>query len=64
VDKHLESVIDKAGRIDISFDAIGIADKDVVVRNNIHPIKEQSVGKDDAFAQQTVNNGDGTITGF
>src|SRR5262249_231666 len=24
VDKHLQSVIDKAGRIDISFDAIGI----------------------------------------
>jgi NAD(P)-dependent dehydrogenase (short-subunit alcohol dehydrogenase family) len=30
VDKHLQSVIDKAGRIDISFNAIGIADKDVV----------------------------------
>jgi NAD(P)-dependent dehydrogenase (short-subunit alcohol dehydrogenase family) len=30
VDKHLQSVIDKAGRVDISFNAIGIADKDVV----------------------------------
>jgi NAD(P)-dependent dehydrogenase (short-subunit alcohol dehydrogenase family) len=30
VDNHLQSVIDKAGRIDISFNAIGIADKDVV----------------------------------
>jgi len=30
MDKHLQSVIDKAGRIDISFNAIGIADKDVV----------------------------------
>jgi NAD(P)-dependent dehydrogenase (short-subunit alcohol dehydrogenase family) len=30
LDKHLESVIDKADRVDISFNAIGIADKDVV----------------------------------
>jgi len=30
VDKHLQSVIDKAGRVDISFNAIGIAAKDVV----------------------------------
>src|SRR5260370_40150879 len=30
IDKHLQSVIEKAGRIDISFNAIGIADKDVV----------------------------------
>src|SRR5215813_8817306 len=30
VDKHLQFVIDKAGRVDISFNAIGIADKDVV----------------------------------
>ena len=30
IDKHLQSVIDKLGRIDISFNAIGIADKDVV----------------------------------
>jgi NAD(P)-dependent dehydrogenase (short-subunit alcohol dehydrogenase family) len=30
VDRHLQFVIDKAGRVDISFNAIGIADKDVV----------------------------------
>jgi NAD(P)-dependent dehydrogenase (short-subunit alcohol dehydrogenase family) len=30
VDKHLQAVIDKAGRVDISFNAIGIAGKDVV----------------------------------
>src|SRR5215469_4199265 len=30
IDKHLQSVIDKAGRVDISFNAIGIPDKDVV----------------------------------
>src|SRR5215510_7147216 len=30
VDKHLQSVIDKAGRVDISFNAIGIPDKEVV----------------------------------
>jgi NAD(P)-dependent dehydrogenase (short-subunit alcohol dehydrogenase family) len=30
VDKHLESVIDKAGRVDISFNAIGIPDTDIV----------------------------------
>jgi NAD(P)-dependent dehydrogenase (short-subunit alcohol dehydrogenase family) len=30
VDKHLQSVIDKADRVDISFNAIGIQDKDVV----------------------------------
>src|SRR5215468_12554307 len=30
VDKHPQSVIDKAGRVDISFNAIGIPDKDVV----------------------------------
>jgi NAD(P)-dependent dehydrogenase (short-subunit alcohol dehydrogenase family) len=27
VDKHLQSVIDKAGRVDISFNAIGIPDE-------------------------------------
>src|SRR5262249_28092986 len=30
VDKHVQFVIDRAGRLDISFNAIGIADKDVV----------------------------------
>lgn len=30
VDKHLQLVIDKAGRVDISFNAIGIPDTDVV----------------------------------
>ena len=30
VDKHLQSVIDKAGRVDISFNAIGIPDREVV----------------------------------
>jgi NAD(P)-dependent dehydrogenase (short-subunit alcohol dehydrogenase family) len=30
LDEHLQSVIDKAGRVDISFNAIGIPDKDVV----------------------------------
>jgi NAD(P)-dependent dehydrogenase (short-subunit alcohol dehydrogenase family) len=30
VDKHLQSVIDKAGRADISCNAIGIPDKDIV----------------------------------
>jgi NAD(P)-dependent dehydrogenase (short-subunit alcohol dehydrogenase family) len=30
VDKHLQSVIDKAGRIDISFNAIGIPDADIL----------------------------------
>ena len=30
VDRHLEAVIDKAGRVDVSFNAIGIPDKDVV----------------------------------
>jgi NAD(P)-dependent dehydrogenase (short-subunit alcohol dehydrogenase family) len=30
VDKHLQSVIDESGRIDISFNAIGFADKEVV----------------------------------
>jgi NAD(P)-dependent dehydrogenase (short-subunit alcohol dehydrogenase family) len=30
VDKHLQSVIDKAGRVDISFNAIGIPDANVV----------------------------------
>ena len=30
VDKHLQSVIDSAGRVDISFNAIGIPDTDVV----------------------------------
>jgi NAD(P)-dependent dehydrogenase (short-subunit alcohol dehydrogenase family) len=30
VDKHLQSVIDKAGRVDISFNAIGIPDTDIV----------------------------------
>jgi NAD(P)-dependent dehydrogenase (short-subunit alcohol dehydrogenase family) len=30
VDKHLQSVIDKAGRVDISFNAVGIPDVNVV----------------------------------
>jgi NAD(P)-dependent dehydrogenase (short-subunit alcohol dehydrogenase family) len=30
VDKHLQSVIDKAGRVDISFNAIGIPDADIL----------------------------------
>jgi NAD(P)-dependent dehydrogenase (short-subunit alcohol dehydrogenase family) len=30
VDKHLQSVIDKAGRIDISFNAVGIPDTNIV----------------------------------
>src|SRR5262245_38414243 len=30
VDEHLQSVIDKTGRVDISFNAIGIPDTDVV----------------------------------
>src|SRR5688572_21128416 len=30
VDKHLQSVIDKAGRIDISFNAVGIPDAKIV----------------------------------
>jgi NAD(P)-dependent dehydrogenase (short-subunit alcohol dehydrogenase family) len=30
VDEHLQSLIDKAGRIDISFNAIGIPDREVV----------------------------------
>jgi len=30
VDKHLQSVIDKAGRVDISFNAVGIPDKDIL----------------------------------
>jgi NAD(P)-dependent dehydrogenase (short-subunit alcohol dehydrogenase family) len=30
VDRHLNAVIDKAGRVDISFDAIGIPDPDIV----------------------------------
>ncbi len=30
IDRHLQSVIDKVGRIDISFNAIGIPDRDVV----------------------------------
>jgi len=30
VDKHLKSVIDKAGRVDISFNAIGVPTEDVV----------------------------------
>jgi NAD(P)-dependent dehydrogenase (short-subunit alcohol dehydrogenase family) len=30
VDAHLQSVIDKAGRVDISFNAIGIPDREVV----------------------------------
>jgi NAD(P)-dependent dehydrogenase (short-subunit alcohol dehydrogenase family) len=30
VDEHLQSVIDKAGRIDISFNAVGIPDADIV----------------------------------
>src|SRR5262245_12238868 len=30
VDKHLQSVIDKAGRLDISFNAIGIPDTKIL----------------------------------
>jgi NAD(P)-dependent dehydrogenase (short-subunit alcohol dehydrogenase family) len=30
IDKHLQSVIDKAGRVDISFNAIGIPDKEIL----------------------------------
>jgi NAD(P)-dependent dehydrogenase (short-subunit alcohol dehydrogenase family) len=30
VDRHLQSVIDKAGRVDISFNAVGIPDTDIV----------------------------------
>jgi len=30
IDKHLQSVIDKAGRVDISFNAIGIPDKKIL----------------------------------
>jgi NAD(P)-dependent dehydrogenase (short-subunit alcohol dehydrogenase family) len=30
VDKHLQSVIDKAGRVDISFNAVGIADEKIL----------------------------------
>jgi len=30
VDKHLQSVVDKAGRVDISFNAVGIPDKDIL----------------------------------
>src|SRR5262245_25386500 len=30
VDKHLQSVIDKAGRVDISFNAVGISDEKIL----------------------------------
>jgi NAD(P)-dependent dehydrogenase (short-subunit alcohol dehydrogenase family) len=30
VDKHLQSVIDKAGRVDISFDAVGISNAKIL----------------------------------
>jgi NAD(P)-dependent dehydrogenase (short-subunit alcohol dehydrogenase family) len=30
VDEHLQSVIDEAGRVDISFNAVGIPDTDIV----------------------------------
>jgi NAD(P)-dependent dehydrogenase (short-subunit alcohol dehydrogenase family) len=30
IDKHLQSVIDKAGRVDISFNAVGIPDKKIL----------------------------------
>ncbi len=30
VDEHLQSVVDKAGRVDISFNAVGIPDTDIV----------------------------------
>jgi NAD(P)-dependent dehydrogenase (short-subunit alcohol dehydrogenase family) len=30
VDEHLQSVIDKAGRVDVSFNAVGIPDTDIV----------------------------------
>ena len=31
VDRHLQSVIDKAGRVDISFNAVGIPDSGILV---------------------------------
>jgi NADP-dependent 3-hydroxy acid dehydrogenase YdfG len=30
VDKHLQSVVDKAGRVDISFNAVGIPDSEIL----------------------------------
>jgi NADP-dependent 3-hydroxy acid dehydrogenase YdfG len=30
VDEHLQSVVDKAGRVDISFNAVGIPDTEIV----------------------------------
>src|ERR1700730_15527914 len=30
VDKHLQSVIDKAGRVDVSFNAVGIPDTEIL----------------------------------
>src|SRR5262245_4354322 len=30
VDRHLQSVVDQAGRVDISFNAVGIPDKDIL----------------------------------
>jgi len=41
LDEHLQSVIDKAGRLDISFNAIGISDTDIVGV----PLVELEVGK-------------------
>ena len=41
LDEHLQSVIDKAGRLDISFNAIGISDTDTVGV----PLVELEVGK-------------------
>jgi NAD(P)-dependent dehydrogenase (short-subunit alcohol dehydrogenase family) len=41
VDKHLQSVIDKVGRVDISFNAIGIPDKEILGV----PLTEMSAGQ-------------------
>jgi NAD(P)-dependent dehydrogenase (short-subunit alcohol dehydrogenase family) len=41
VDKHLQSVIDKAGRVDISFNAVGIAD----TKNLGVPLTELDAGQ-------------------
>src|SRR5882672_2179471 len=30
VDRHLQSVIDQAGRVDISFNAVGVADANIL----------------------------------
>jgi NAD(P)-dependent dehydrogenase (short-subunit alcohol dehydrogenase family) len=41
VDQHLQSVIDKVGRVDISFNAIGIPDKEILGV----PLTEMSAGQ-------------------